>query len=70
MTVVEAPQAEGLMVNGDESIVTNAQGLALVPYATPYRQNSITLSDTGHSSGRKSAATLPTTCRTTVRSAT
>lgn len=51
MTVVEAPQAEGLMVNGDESIVTNAQGLALVPYATPYRQNSITLSDTGHSSG-------------------
>ncbi len=51
MTVVEAPQAEGLMVNGDESIVTNAQGLALVPYATPYRQNSVTLSDTGHSSG-------------------
>ncbi|MEW7001518.1 fimbrial biogenesis outer membrane usher protein [Serratia ureilytica] len=27
------------------------QGLALVPYATPYRQNSVTLSDTGHSSG-------------------
>lgn len=51
MTVVEAPQAEGLIVNGDESIVTNAQGLALVPYATPYRQNSVTLSDTGHSSG-------------------
>lgn len=51
MTVVEAPQAAGLMVNGDESIVTNVQGLALVPYATPYRQNSVTLSDTGHSSG-------------------
>lgn len=51
MTVVEAPQAEGLIVNGDESIVTNSQGLALVPYATPYRKNSITLSDTGHNSG-------------------
>ncbi|WP_232471595.1 fimbria/pilus outer membrane usher protein, partial [Serratia marcescens] len=40
MMVVDAPKAKGLMVNGDESIVTNAQGLALVPYATPYRQNS------------------------------
>jgi outer membrane usher protein len=39
------------MVNGDESIVTNDEGLALVPYATPYRQNSVTLSDTGNSSG-------------------
>lgn len=51
ITVVDAPQAEGLMVNGDESIVTNSQGLVLVPYATPYRQNSVTLSDTGHSRG-------------------
>lgn len=51
MTVVEAPKAAGLMVNGDESIVTNGAGLALVPYATPYRENSVTLSDTGNSSG-------------------
>ncbi|HFD2068435.1 fimbrial biogenesis outer membrane usher protein [Serratia marcescens] len=51
MTVVEAPKAAGLMVNGDESIVTNSAGLALVPYATPYRENSVTLSDTGNSSG-------------------
>ncbi|CAI0845754.1 fimbria/pilus outer membrane usher protein [Serratia ficaria] len=51
MMVVDAPKAGGLMVNGDESIVTNAEGLALVPYATPYRQNSVTLSDTGNSSG-------------------
>ena len=51
MMVVDAPRARGLMVNGDESIVTNGEGLALVPYATPYRQNSVTLSDTGNSSG-------------------
>lgn len=51
MMVVDAPKAKGLMVNGDESIVTNDEGLALVPYATPYRQNSVTLSDTGNSSG-------------------
>lgn len=35
MTIVEAPKAEGLMVNGDQSIVTNKDGLALVPYSTP-----------------------------------
>ena len=67
MTVVEAPQAEGLMVNGDESIVTNAQGLALVPYA--YGKIPIIRCRMSEHR-RKSAATLPTTCRTTVRSAT
>lgn len=51
MMVVEAPKAEGLIVNGDQSIVTNKDGLALVPYATPYRLNSVTLSDSGNSSG-------------------
>ncbi|MGQ8775429.1 fimbria/pilus outer membrane usher protein [Serratia sp. NA_112.1] len=51
LTVIEAPQAAGLMVNGDESIVTNRDGLALVPYATPYRQNTLTLSDTQDASG-------------------
>ncbi len=38
MTIVDAPKAEGLMVNGDESIMTNRDGVALVPYATPYRK--------------------------------
>jgi outer membrane usher protein len=51
LTVVEAPQAKGLVVNGDQSIVTNADGLALVPYATPYRQNTITLSNSENASG-------------------
>ncbi|MGL4429566.1 MAG: fimbria/pilus outer membrane usher protein [Silvania sp.] len=51
MTVIEAPGAEGLMVNGDESIRTNKEGLALVPYATPYRKNSVTLAETTSSSG-------------------
>lgn len=51
MTIVDAPQAKGLIVNGDESIVTNSNGVALVPYATPYRKNSITLSESENSSG-------------------
>lgn len=51
LTVVDAPQAKGLVVNGDQSIVTNADGLALVPYATPYRQNTITLSNSENASG-------------------
>lgn len=51
MTIVDAPKAEGLMVNGDESIVTNRDGVALVPYATPYRKNAITLSETANSRG-------------------
>lgn len=51
MTVVEAPDASGLMVNGDESIVTNKNGLALVPFATPYRKNTITLTETAASTG-------------------
>lgn len=51
MTVVEAPSAKGLMVNGDESILTNKAGLALVPYATPYRKNTVTLTETASRSG-------------------
>ncbi|MGK9009920.1 fimbria/pilus outer membrane usher protein [Serratia marcescens] len=51
LTIIDAPQAAGLMVNGDESIVTNQDGLALVPYATPYRRNSLTLTDTQTASG-------------------
>ncbi|EOW0440662.1 fimbria/pilus outer membrane usher protein [Providencia rettgeri] len=51
MTIVNAPKAQGLMINGDKSIMTNADGLALVPYATPYRRNSITLSNTENSQG-------------------
>lgn len=51
MTIVQAPKAQGLMVNGDQSIITNKDGLALVPYATPYRKNSITLSNTENVQG-------------------
>ncbi|QCJ68570.1 usher protein FimD [Providencia heimbachae] len=51
MTIVKAPKAKGLMINGDQSIMTNADGLALVPYATPYRKNSITLSNTEDTEG-------------------
>lgn len=51
MTVIDAPAARGLMVNGDESITTNKEGLALVPYATPYRKNQVTLTATAASSG-------------------
>lgn len=51
MTIVQAPQAQGLMVNGDQSIVTNKEGFALVPYATPYRKNSIILSNTENVQG-------------------
>ena len=39
------------MVNGDESIMTNRDGVALVPYATPYRKNAITLTETENSAG-------------------
>ncbi|MGL5387685.1 MAG: fimbria/pilus outer membrane usher protein [Serratia sp. (in: enterobacteria)] len=51
MTIVEAPAASGLMINGDGSIITNNKGLALVPYATPYRKNSVTLAVTDTHSG-------------------
>ncbi|MBT0725041.1 fimbrial biogenesis outer membrane usher protein, partial [Rosenbergiella sp. S61] len=51
LIIVEAPKAGGRMVNGDASVITNKNGLALVPYVTPYRQNSITLSDTEGSYG-------------------
>ena len=51
MTVIDAPQAAGLMVNGDPSVVTDNRGMALVPYATPYRQNMLTLSDTPETTG-------------------
>ncbi|MBT0725769.1 fimbria/pilus outer membrane usher protein, partial [Rosenbergiella sp. S61] len=37
LIIVEAPKAGGRMVNGDASVITNKNGLALVPYVTPYR---------------------------------
>lgn len=61
MTVVEAPKARGLTVNGDKSILTNRDGMALVPYATPYRVNSITLSGTGSDSGAELLGNVATT---------
>lgn len=51
MAVVSAPGAKGMMVNSDKSIITNKQGLALVPYASPYRTNAIILSETNESEG-------------------
>lgn len=51
MIVVEAPKAKGLVVNGDTSVVTDEDGFALVPYASPYRSNSIVLSEGEHTSG-------------------
>jgi outer membrane usher protein len=44
--IVDAPGAEGLTVNNYPGVKTNAQGRALVPYATPYRENRILLTAT------------------------
>ena len=43
--VIEAPKAKGLVINGDESLVTNGQGLALSASVAPYRRNSFILSE-------------------------
>lgn len=51
MIVVEAPKAKGLVVNGDASVVTDEDGYALLAYASPYRSNSIMLSEGENTSG-------------------
>ncbi|WP_420029859.1 fimbria/pilus outer membrane usher protein [Pseudomonas putida] len=51
MIVVEAPKAKGLVVNGDASVVTDEDGFALLAYASPYRSNSIMLSEGEDTSG-------------------
>lgn len=51
MLVVEAPKAKGMVVNGDASVVTDEDGYALIPYASPYRTNSIMLSEGANASG-------------------
>lgn len=51
MIVIEAPKAKGLVVNGDATVVTDEDGFALVPYASPYRSNSIMLSEGDNASG-------------------
>lgn len=64
MTIVDAPQAEGLMVNGDESIVTNRDGVALVPYATPIARTQSRCLKPKTARARKCSATWPTWLRT------
>lgn len=44
--IIDAPGASGLAVNNYPGVRTNSQGRALVPYATPYRENRISLSPT------------------------
>jgi outer membrane usher protein len=53
MTIVKAPEAQDLIVNGDRSLTTNKSGFALIPYATPYRKNIITLSSGKDTNGAK-----------------
>ncbi|MFD4841184.1 fimbria/pilus outer membrane usher protein [Achromobacter sp. NPDC058515] len=42
--IVEAPGAAGAVVDAYPGVRTNGSGRALVPYATPYRENRISLS--------------------------
>jgi len=44
--IIDAPNAGGLAVNNYPGVKTNSQGRALVPYATPYRENRILLTAT------------------------
>ncbi|WP_244193755.1 fimbria/pilus outer membrane usher protein [Bordetella genomosp. 12] len=41
--IIDAPGAGGVEVNNYPGVRTNAQGRALVPYATPYRENRMLL---------------------------
>lgn len=43
IVIAKAPKAGNLIVNSDESIKTNSNGMALIPYSRPYRRNTITL---------------------------
>ena len=44
--IVDAPGAGGVAVNNHPGVRTNSQGRALVPYATPYRENRVSLTPT------------------------
>ena len=43
IALVSAPEVKGAMVQGQTGVKTDYRGYAIVPYATPYRKNSITL---------------------------
>lgn len=47
MTLVRAPGAENIKVNGTSGIYTDRRGYAVVPYSNPYRQNTISLNTSG-----------------------
>lgn len=49
-TVINAPMANNMMVNGNKATLTNQQGVVLLTNTTPYRTNSYTLTNTEHSS--------------------
>ncbi|MGP2543560.1 fimbria/pilus outer membrane usher protein [Yersinia sp. 2541 StPb PI] len=46
VVLVKAPGAEGVAVNNNRGIRTDARGYAVVPYTSPYRSNPVSL-DTG-----------------------
>lgn len=45
-TLIEAPMANNMMVNGNKATLTNNQGIVLVPNSIPYRTNNYTLTNT------------------------
>lgn len=47
MTLVRAPGAANIKVNGASGIYTDSRGYAVIPYSNPYRQNTISLNTSG-----------------------
>lgn len=43
VNIVEAPDADNVAIDGQPGVRTNKQGKAVVPYVTPYRENTISL---------------------------
>lgn len=43
LALVEAPDAGGVVVQGQTGVKTDGRGYAIVPYASPYRKNDISL---------------------------
>ncbi|WP_140180317.1 fimbria/pilus outer membrane usher protein [Providencia stuartii] len=50
-TIIDAPNANNMMVNGNHTALTNKQGIVLLTNSVPYRMNTYTLSETDQSSG-------------------
>lgn len=49
-TIIEAPMANNMMVNGNKATLTNNQGVVLVANTIPYRTNTYTLTNTEYPS--------------------